>query len=37
MFVALVVMALFTSLISGRAIQAVMRNRAGAAVEVLTI
>jgi Kef-type K+ transport system membrane component KefB len=37
MFVALVVMALFTSLISGPAIQAVLGRRAAAAVEVPTI
>jgi hypothetical protein len=36
MFVALVVMALFTSLISGPAIQAVMGRKAAVAVEVST-
>src|SRR5260370_1347506 len=34
MFVALVVMALFTSLISGPAIQAVMKDKVSSAVEV---
>jgi Kef-type K+ transport system membrane component KefB len=37
MFVALVVMALLTSLISGPAIQAVMKGRAAAAIEVPTL